>query len=139
VVFGEQVPVAIKHGWFDLVATELESEAYAFAATVSSACEFGAPLDGQRIYFVAKAGGQGMAGPIESLRPSLAGQWEWAGETDLRAVVNAPFEPGHSWPAPLFRSMDARIPGRVGRMRAYGNAIVPQVAAQVIAAFMDAS
>ena len=29
------------------------------------------------------------------------------------------------------------IPARVGRLRAYGNAIVPQVAAQVIAAYMD--
>jgi DNA (cytosine-5)-methyltransferase 1 len=30
------------------------------------------------------------------------------------------------------------IPGRVGRLRAYGNAIVPQVAAEVIRAFMEA-
>lgn len=29
------------------------------------------------------------------------------------------------------------VPGRVGRLRAYGNAIVPQVAAEVIAAYMD--
>ncbi len=29
------------------------------------------------------------------------------------------------------------IPGRVGRLRAYGNAIVPQVAAQFVAACMD--
>jgi DNA (cytosine-5)-methyltransferase 1 len=31
------------------------------------------------------------------------------------------------------------VPGRVGRLRAYGNAIVPQVAAEVIMAFMEAT
>ena len=29
------------------------------------------------------------------------------------------------------------ISGRVGRLRAYGNAIVPQVAAEFVSAFMD--
>jgi DNA (cytosine-5)-methyltransferase 1 len=30
------------------------------------------------------------------------------------------------------------VPARVGKLRAYGNAIVPQVAAEVIAAYMEA-
>jgi DNA (cytosine-5)-methyltransferase 1 len=29
------------------------------------------------------------------------------------------------------------IPARVGKLRAYGNAIVPQIAAEVISSFMD--
>lgn len=30
------------------------------------------------------------------------------------------------------------VPGRVGRLRAYGNAIVPQVAAEFIGAYLEA-
>lgn len=40
-------------------------------------------------------------------------------------------------PPPRVRWLGTRIPARVGRLRAYGNAIVPQVAAEVIGAFMD--
>jgi DNA (cytosine-5)-methyltransferase 1 len=38
---------------------------------------------------------------------------------------------------PSIRLLAHGIPNRVGRLRAYGNAIVPQVAAEVIGAYMD--
>ena len=38
---------------------------------------------------------------------------------------------------PGVRLLDHGIPARVGRLSAYGNAIVPQVAAEVIGAYMD--
>lgn len=38
---------------------------------------------------------------------------------------------------PSIRLLAHGVPGRVGRLRAYGNAIVPQVAAEVIGAYMD--
>lgn len=38
---------------------------------------------------------------------------------------------------PSIRLLAHGVPARVGRLRAYGNAIVPQVAAEVIGAFMD--
>lgn len=39
---------------------------------------------------------------------------------------------------PSIRLLAHGVPARVGRLRAYGNAIVPQVAAEVISAYMDA-
>jgi len=40
---------------------------------------------------------------------------------------------------PSIRLLAHGVPGRVGRLRAYGNAIVPQAAQQIIAAYMDAT
>ena len=40
---------------------------------------------------------------------------------------------------PSIRLLAHGVPARVGRLRAYGNAIVPQVAAEVIGAYMDAA
>jgi len=58
-VFGEQVAAAVRHGWLDLVQSDLEGIGYAVAAAVVPACSFGAPHIRQRLYFVAesKAGG----------------------------------------------------------------------------------
>lgn len=61
----------------------------------------------------------------------LHGFWrdaDWLGCTDGKW---RPVEPGTF---PLAHG----IPGRVGRLRAYGNAIVPQAAAEFVAAFMNA-
>jgi len=40
-------------------------------------------------------------------------------------------------PEPSIRLLAHGVPARVGRLRAYGNAIVPQVAAEVIGAYLD--
>jgi DNA (cytosine-5)-methyltransferase 1 len=40
---------------------------------------------------------------------------------------------------PSIRLLAHGVPARVGKLRAYGNAIVPQVAAEVIAAYMEAT
>lgn len=55
VVFGEQVEAAIRHGWLDLVQTDLEGEDYACGAVGIPAAGVGAPHIRQRLYFVADA------------------------------------------------------------------------------------
>lgn len=53
VVFGEQVEAAIKHGWLDLVQSDMEGIGYAFAAAGIPAAGVGAPHIRQRLWFVA--------------------------------------------------------------------------------------
>jgi DNA (cytosine-5)-methyltransferase 1 len=55
VLFGEQVSAAVKHGWLDIVQTDLETEGYAVGKAVLGACSVGAPHIRQRLYFVAKS------------------------------------------------------------------------------------
>lgn len=55
-IFGEQVEAAIRHGWLDLVQTDMEGIGYAFAAAGIPAAGVGAPHIRHRLYFVADAG-----------------------------------------------------------------------------------
>jgi len=78
--------------------------------------------------------GAGLAGPHrlhqDGARPTN-GHWRAADWLHCRDGRWRPVEPG------TFPLVDG-APARVGRLRAYGNAIVPQVAAEVIGAYLDA-
>jgi DNA (cytosine-5)-methyltransferase 1 len=111
------------------------------------ACSVGAPHRRQRLWWVADADCIGRPGPGNVGRPlhstphsnrqtnriddaSYINPWsdlEWLPCSDGKA---RPTKPG------LF-PLAYGVPGRVGRLRAYGNAIVPQVAAEFIGAFCD--
>jgi DNA (cytosine-5)-methyltransferase 1 len=131
-LFGEQVPVAVKHGWLDLVATDLEAEDYAIGSIRSRASEVGAPIERQRLWFVAKSLRARVEGQFGGEHLGKIGPWGWRGEEDLRAIADTPLQPGSRWPQPLVRRMDDGLSGCMGRLRAYGNAIVPQAAAEFI-------
>lgn len=55
VIFGEQAETAIRHGWLDLIQSDLEGVGYACGAVPFPACGVGAPHIRQRLYFVADA------------------------------------------------------------------------------------
>ena len=132
VVFGEQVEAAIGHGWLDLVQTDLEGKGYAVAAAGIPAAGVQAPHIRQRLWFVADA----------QRKRGRGGEFARQDAVDVDPRSEAP---GHSglrgWqatepcPSPLVDGATARM----GRLRAYGNAIVPQVAQVFIEAYLDAT
>lgn len=127
--FGEQVAGTSGLSWLDAISTDLERSGYAFAAADLSA-SFRKPHRRNRLFWVADA---------TDKRSSSSGQYvrelsqesevlaEWVQCNDGR---RRPVEPGTF---PLAHG----IPARVGRLRGYGNAIVPQVAAAFIEAYMS--
>ena len=160
-VFGEQVAGSAGLAWLDHVCADLEGAGYAAAAANLCAAGAGAPHVRQRLYWVAHAaddpqdGGVGVMGHAEHAgleghgadqgargeagrSRSAAGSVAEAGVLDAWADLEwlqcsdgkaRPTQPG------LF-PLAHGVSGRVGRLRAYGNAIVPQVAERFITAVM---
>jgi len=136
VVMGEQVAAAVGANWLDGVFADLEGIGYACGAAVVPACAVNAPHRRDRLWLVADRDGARREGLVEARSFGKAGQWNWRGKTDLREIYRAPAKSAR-WPKPIVCSMDDGLSGRMGRLRAYGNAIVPQLAAEVIGTYMD--
>ena len=177
VVFGEQVEAAIRHGWLDLVQTDLEREDYACGAVGIPAAGVGAPHIRQRLFFMADAdsgrydGRAATAGQQERASIWLAsggefgeladdidagsqgrlpgGAYErrqdqhghvgrsgaigfWA-NCDWLSCRDGKYRPVEPSTFPLAHGATARV----GRLRAYGNAIVPQAAQALIGAYLE--
>jgi DNA (cytosine-5)-methyltransferase 1 len=161
-IFGEQVSGAAGLGWLDAVALDLEAINYAVGASVLGAHSVGAPHLRQRLYFVANAAKYRYKNAANTGRIRNGGEPSWLDGRPRRGrmecMADAPSEqagtPGFTrqpWDAVDWlpcRDGKARpvepgtfplahgIPARVGRLRAYGNAIVPQVAAAFIEAYL---
>jgi DNA (cytosine-5)-methyltransferase 1 len=155
VIFGEQVSAAVKHGWLDVVQTDLETEGYAVGKAVLGACSVGAPHIRQRLYFLAKSESAGTrqderrvrigvesGGTVDGLAYSknqrllgrrtgaTNGFWrdaDWLSCTDRKW---RPVEPG-TFP------LVARATSRMVRLRGYGNALNAETAKAFIAACME--
>nr|DAN86821.1 MAG TPA: Cytosine specific methyltransferase [Caudoviricetes sp.] len=159
VLFGEQVAAAIGKSWMCDLQTHLEGEDYAVGFAVLPACSVGAPHKRDRLFFGAHnlahssqrrrgeecpdtgrrvvrnseegwTPGRGASGGYNTTNPHN-GFWS---DTDWLGCRDGKFRPVEPGTFPLANG----IPARVGRLRGYGNAIVPQVAAEFIKAFMGA-
>lgn len=163
VLFGEQVAPAIAKSWMCDLQTHLEREDYAVGFAVLPACSVGAPHKRERLFFgaheLADAAStrhlRGKSAEVEegwkqgcqytgelSPRPcghpvpdlfhrTSVGFWDDYEDVECADGKRRQIEPGTF---PLANG----VPARVGRLRGYGNAIVPQVAAEFIKAFMGA-
>ena len=181
-VFGEQVANGVGRGWWDVVSTDLEAEAYTVGSVVLGAHSVGAPHLRQRIWLVADTegarddaeasrrirghssqphvGGSFLADPHSMRQPqSQRGEPHERGRSrnggapsdatgsrlsDGEAVALGESAPQQEpqrpdWWAvePALGRLAHGIPARMGRLRAYGNAIVPQVAAAFVSAYLE--
>ncbi len=147
VVFGEQVAASIGFDWLDHVCADLEREGYTVGPAVLPACSVGAPHIRSRLWFVAvvlaecarleghTGDGNQAAGRTDADRPiaetgTSACHWS---DADRIACTDGKARPVESGTFPLAHG----IPGRVGLLRGYGNAIVPQVAAEFIKSYRE--
>ena len=137
VVFGEQVVTAINHGWLDEVHNDFERANYSFAEVCIEATVFGAHHKRERLFFVGYSNSDRCEQGSETSK--AAGQGHPINTANWYDVKSAEFSDGKRRVIPNEPSLlplANGIPNRVGMLRGAGNAIVPQVAAEVIKAYI---
>jgi DNA (cytosine-5)-methyltransferase 1 len=163
VVFGEQVASPLGRVWLDGIQDDLETLGYAFGAADLCAAGVGAPHPRQRLYWVADADSAGpqpgrQAAEAnryrDSTQPNGGASWvehsarngreqRWPESIGRGSVSRrgwSDFDIAHCKGGKQ-RRIEARtfplahgVPHRVGLLRGYGNAIVPELAAEFIIA-----
>ena len=131
-LLGEQVESALKWGWWDGVALDLEAEGYACGAAVLRSDVWG--HERKRLYWLAVAGREGRQGhqPVEGL-PVAAGE-TFTFDGDVLAGARRALDGDYS-----HLLLDDGVSIAVERCAAkgYGNAISPPVAAEFIRAYRE--
>lgn len=134
VVFGEQVRSALAWGWWDRAGLDLEGAGYACAPAVLRADAFGADHERKRLYWVAVTSGAGREGhqPLECVSLAAPAPQPVDGNplTRARRALDGDF--GGLLPCDGLSVVMERH-----ALTGYGNAIVPQCAAEFISAFLD--
>jgi len=161
-VFGEQVASKDGREWLSAVRADLESVGYAVGASDLPAAGVGAPHVRQRLWWVADStrqrrgekrkhcerpkewtscGSQDLsdsdsAGQQDNRWCKASAQCDWYGTSRYGCCGNGGCK---YWRVePSVGRLAHGIPARAHKLRAYGNAIVPQVAAEFIEASIEA-
>lgn len=131
-LFGEQVASDMGFGWLDGVRLDLENEGYSFGAACLPAGGVGSPQRRYRLFWMANRSVQGLQGRGLRSRqmPSQGNPWESG--FDVVHCTDGKKRRFESGVLPLAYG----VPHRMEQIEAYGNAIVPQVAAKFIRAFL---
>jgi DNA (cytosine-5)-methyltransferase 1 len=153
IVFGEQVTSKDGRQWLAGVRSDLEALGYAVGASDLCAAGVASPHIRQRLYWVADtygrdAGAEGLQRSREhGQRPEDHEDTQGLGVATSEPLRGRgqPWEPsitiecddGYRRVGPSTLAMAHGVPNRMGRLRGYGNAIVPQVAAEFIAAYCE--
>ncbi len=125
IIFGEQVEDAIAYGWMDDAFSDLEAANYACAAAILPAYSVERNHERNRIFFISNSNIQRLQG--------------WQPERQRFGAEKLPkAEIWRDIPTPYVCSAADGIPNRVGKLRGFGNAIIPQVAAEFINAAAEA-
>ena len=173
-VMGEQVAGAAGRAWFDGVSADLDGAGYAARAVDIPACAVNAPIQRNRLYWLAvdvagadggrcAADGRKSAGAIPGRQEQHAGRLSDGHDPGHRQIASWWRDPwrGAGWltcpdgvqrrTRPGVRLLVDGIAGRmagpgsertVSRLKVWegvGNAIVPQLAAEVMAAYLEVS
>ena len=133
-VFGEQVASRAGRYWLASVFADLEGMGYAVAGADLCAASIGASQIRPRLWWVADANNARWEGPEWQGQSHQARQeWPPACSKPMRPACGYwPPGPGEVNSIPLLAN---GLPGTMGGCKGYGNAIVPQVAAEFIRAF----
>ena len=137
-ILGEQVSSKAADVWVDLVQADLEGMGYTFGCIAYPAASVGAPHIRDRNFWVASDSGVKRSPGLREARcvsQMRQGGANWS--LDMREILDSPFLHGRCHPQPLLRRMDDGFSSRVVGVHAYGNAIVPQAAAEMIGAYLD--
>ena len=134
----ENVTALLGRG-LDVVLGDLAQIGYDTEWHCIPASAIGAPHQRDRTWIIAYPNCQGVEGPRATPRIVKTGPWGWCGKRDFQELCEAPFERRDMrWPQPVLCRVDDGLFARVDRLRAIGNAIVPQVA-EVIFRAIDAA